>query len=366
MEQALLERYAKLLVEYSLYLKEGESLYINTTTEAIPLVREIYRLASRKQVLVECNFDFEGKNRIFFEEAESGLLNMEPRLHRTGIGTFDAYLYIKAPFSSSGGSSIDPNKQAIRSKAMQPLSQLYFDRMASGSMKRSLCLYPTASSAALAEMSMNAYIDFVAKACKLDQSDPKAAWEQLSKNQQHIVDYLNGKQHVRYKNKRSDIAFSIEGRTWMNSDGKTNMPSGEVYSSPVEDSVQGEIYFDYPSYYMGKVVSGVTLQVKDGRVVHATAEKGQEHVDALLEMDGARYFGEVAIGTNYEIQRTTKNILFDEKIGGSIHMALGQSYGQTGGKNQSSIHWDMICNMKDGGQIFVDDVLIYENGQFLI
>lgn len=364
--QDMLSKYAKLLVDYSLYLKPKETLYINSTTVAIPLIKEIYTLATERQVRVETNLDFEDKDILYYENAEEDLLKTPPLFHKLAMEEVDAYLFIRAPYSLSNSKDIDDEKRKLRAQAMQPISQLYFDRTASGSMKRSLCQYPTQANAKMANMSVEEYADFVFTACKLNAENPKAAWEELSKNQQHIVDYLNQSSAIRYVNKETDIQFSVKGRTWINSDGKTNMPSGEVFSSPVEDTVNGHIYFENPSVYMGQEVSGIRLKVENGEVKEWQAETGQKLLDKLLEIPGSRRFGEVAIGTNYDIQTPTKNILFDEKMGGTVHMAIGQSYGQTGGKNKSAIHWDMICNMKQDAAIYADDKMIYENGKFLI
>ncbi|MDA9774263.1 aminopeptidase [Saprospiraceae bacterium] len=361
----MLQKYAKLLVNYSLYLKKGEHLYISTSIIAEPLVKEVYREAIKVGAHVSVQFDFEDQQSIFYNEASNEQLNFIPPFHKMAMEKFDAYLFIRAPYSLTA-TDIDPEKRKIRSEALRPINKVYFDRTATGSMKRSLCQFPTEANAEVAGMTLEQYESFVFEACRLFEDDPQASWEQVSRDQQHIVDKLNKVETIRYKNNKSDISFSVKGRTWINSDGKTNMPSGEVFSSPVEDSVNGEIFFDFPSIYMGQAVEGITLTVKNGEVVKWHANVGQALLDKIMTIDGARYFGEVAIGTNYKIQRATKNILFDEKIGGSIHMALGQSYGQTGGKNQSSIHWDMICNMKVGGQIFADDILIYENGKFII
>ena len=178
---------------------------------------------------------------------------------------------------------------------------------------------------------------------------------------------MNKKENVRYVGDGIDIRFSTKGRTWINSDGQTNMPSGEVYTSPVEDSVNGTIHFNYPIVIAGSMVEGVTLWVENGRVERWEAKQGKALLDdAFQNVAGARHFGEAAIGTNYKIDRFTKNILFDEKIGGTVHMAIGQSYLQTGGKNQSAIHWDMIADMKNGGMIFADGEKIYEGGRFLL
>jgi len=206
----------------------------------------------------------------------------------------------------------------------------------------------------------------VYNACRLYDDDPIASGVAVRNEQSRIVDFLNEVSEVRYLNHRTDIRFSVKGRTWINSDGQTNMPSGEVYSSAVEDSVEGTVHFDFPSIYMGHTIQGITLEVKNGEVKKWNAIAGQEFLDQLFAIPGAKRFGEVAIGTNYNISIPTGNILFDEKIGGTIHMAVGQSYFQTGGKNESPIHWDMIADMSDGGKIFADDELIYESGKFLI
>jgi aminopeptidase len=231
-------------------------------------------------------------------------------------------------------------------------------------MKRSLCQFPTQASAELAKMSLAEYSNFIFEACKLNDEKPSASWQKLSKHQSDIVDKLHSFSKIRYVNKDTDISFSTKGRTWINSDGKTNMPSGEVYTSPVEDSVNGHIFFDYPSRYFGKEVENVTLKVEKGIIKEWDAEIGKEVLDKVFEMEGTRVFGEAAIGTNYSIKQATNNILFDEKIGGTIHMAIGQSYPQAGGKNKSSVHWDLICGMQAGGKIFGDEELIYENGMF--
>lgn len=215
-------------------------------------------------------------------------------------------------------------------------------------------------------MTLEAYEQFVFEACKLHETNPAQGWLEVRHAQQHIVDFLNKADIVQYKGDGIDITFSTKGRIWMNSDGRSNMPSGEVYTAPIEDSVNGVVHFSFPAIYMGCEVEGVTLWVKDGYVERWEAKQGKALLDQVFQMEGTRRFGEVAIGTNYSIQQFTKNILFDEKIGGTIHMAIGQSYLQTGGKNQSAVHWDMIADMRSGGEITVDNEKIYENGQFLI
>ena len=362
----MLYKYAKLLVDYSLDLKAGEHLHIKSTTLAEDLIREIYREAANKGCHVSVDMSFRGQSKIFLDKANDDQLSYISPIQKKAMETCDAYLYIRAPYNLKADKNIDKKKMQKRQAASKVLNEIYFSRLADGSLKRSLCQLPTQANAQEAGMSFEEYEHFVFNACKLYEDDPIAAWLEVRKQQQVIVDFLNQKKHLRYQNRHTDISFSVKGRTWINSDGMNNMPSGEVFSAPVENSVNGEVFFDYPSIYMGQEVQGIKLKVEDGKVVKWSANQGGDFLDQIFEIPGANYFGEVAIGTNYHIQKTTKNILFDEKIGGSIHMAVGQSYKQCGGTNESAIHWDMIADMKDGGKIYADEELIYENGHFII
>ena len=362
----ILQNYARLLVHYCLEIKTNDKLYIRSTTLAEPLVREVYREALRTGAFIEVDLLFREKGKIFFEEASEAQLKHVSPFYKEAMDTFDAYLFIRAPFNLKEEQNVDSNKIKVRKEANKQTLKRYFERTATRELKRSLCQFPTAASAQEAGMSLEDYENFVFNACHLFDDDPMGAWKKVGESQQNIVDFLNNREQIRYKCNGTDISFSVKGRTWINSDGKTNMPSGEVFTGPIEESVNGVVHFNYPSIYMGQEVDGITLWVKDGKVEKWEAKKGEEVLNRVFEIKGSRYFGEVAIGTNYNIQRATKNILFDEKIGGTIHMAVGQSYMQTGGKNESSIHWDMITDMKDGGTIHADGEKIYENGVFLI
>lgn len=358
-------KYADLLVNYCLELKPGQRVHIHSSTLGEPLVREVYRSAIQAGALPEVTLDFRERNRIFMDEANEKQVQSVSPITSLIINEFDATLYIRAPHNLREDGSIDPKKRKLRSQAMSDVNQVYSKRTAEGSLTRSLCQYPTLASAQEASMSLEEYQDFVFGACHLFADDPAASWLKIRKEQQRYVDHLNEVKKINYKGPKTDISFSVDGRTWINSDGRVNMPSGEVFSGPVENSVEGVVYFDYPAIYLGREVRGVTLEVEKGQIKKWHAEVGQSVLDEVMQLEGARYFGEVAIGTNYNIQRATKNILFDEKIGGTIHMAVGQSYIQTGGKNKSVIHWDLISDMKEG-EIYADEELIYENGRFKI
>lgn len=361
----ILSKYAHLLVNYCLEIQKGDRLYIRSTTLAEPLIREVYRAALQAGGMPIVDMEFREKGKIFMEEAEGEQLCFVSPLYKRAMETFEAYLYIRAPYNLKGDGQLDPEKVKITKEATAPISKTYFERTATRALKRNLCQYPTIAAAQNAGLSLEEYERFIYGACNLFEENPIQKWLDVRTFQQQIVDVLNQREKIQYKGNGIDITFSTKGRTWINSDGQTNMPSGEVYTSPVEDSVNGVINFSYPAVYMGNEVEDVTLWVKDGYIEKWEAKQGKAFLDQIFEIDGTRRFGEAAIGTNYNINRFTKNILFDEKIGGTVHMAIGQSYLQAGGKNISSIHWDMIAGMMDGGEIYADDEKIYDSGRFL-
>lgn len=369
MTSAQIDKYARLLTGYSLSLQPNQRLLIETTTLAEPLVRAIYREALLLGAIPFCNFSIEGQAEIWneFAHTEAQWASVNP-LYALAVREFDAYLYIRAPFPTPLHAPRPSQAQAKAvAAALAPHKEFYNQRTATRALKRTLCEYPTQTNADFAALSLEEYSHFIQHACFLLEENPVEHWQKISREQQRIVNYLNSRSEMRYLNARTDLRFSVRGRKWMNSDGQTNMPSGEVFSAPLEDSVEGNIYFDLPSVFKGQRVRGIELFVKEGEVYMWDAEEGLELLDAVFSIDaGARRFGEVAIGCNYNIQRPVGNILFDEKIGGTVHLAVGDTYAQTGGKNRSAIHWDMIASMQDGGEIYADGKKIYENGRFLI
>jgi aminopeptidase len=360
----ILSRYADLLINYCVEITPGDRLLVTTSTLAEPLIREVQRSCLRAGGHLEVIFSWQEDYRILMGEASDEQLAYISPLRKIAFEEFEAYIHIRAPYNLKENQNVDPSRAAVRRAASRSINESYNRRTADRSLRRSLCQYPTQASAQQADMSLEEYQHFVFNACKLYNDDYIGAWQQLGRQQQQVVDYLNEVKQIRYQNDKTDISFSVDGRTWINSDGKTNMPSGEVYSGPVETSVNGVVYFDYPSIYMGQDVRGIRLEVEDGVVSKWSAEQGQAVLDKVFDIDGARQFGEVAIGTNYDINIPTKNILFDEKIGGTIHMAVGQSYKQTGGLNQSTVHWDMIADMSKAATIEADGQVIYRDGHF--
>jgi aminopeptidase len=215
-------------------------------------------------------------------------------------------------------------------------------------------------------MPLEEYEEFVYNSCFIDKEDPTAEWKKVHEQQQRIGEFLNQKSEIHVVGEDTDLTFNVKGRKWINCSGKENMPDGEVFTGPVENSTNGTIRFTYPGIYGGREVEDIKLVFKDGSVIKASAAKGEDFLQQMLKIEGADRLGEASIGTNYSINKFTKNMLFDEKMGGTVHMALGNSYPESGGKNESAIHWDILKDMKKDGEIYADNQLFYKNGKFLI
>jgi aminopeptidase len=364
--KTIYERYADLLVRYSLDLQKGDKLLIVSTPLAEPLVHEVFRAALRTGAHPETWITLAGLGRTLYDEGSEEQLSYVSPMYLHAVAEYQAFLTIRAPYNVKELQGVDPARKKTASVAEAPMRKLYRERAASGSLKWTLCEFPTESQAQECGLSRRDYESFVFSACLLDEEDPAASWRAVHDRQQRFVDFLNGRSRIRYSGPDVDISFSTEGRRWINSDGRHNMPSGEVYTSPVEESVEGHIRFSYPGVYMGQEIEDVRLEVRKGKITNWQAAKGQELLDQILEVPGADRFGEAAIGTNKGITRFTRNMLFDEKIGGTVHLALGASYAETGGKNESAIHWDLLADMRDRGEIYADGELVYRNGDFLI
>jgi aminopeptidase len=331
------------------------------------LVKETYRQIIKAGGHPLLRWQEDDFQEIMLKEGNDEQLSFIPDPFKIVIETYDCQIGIRGASNTRSLSGVDPSREQIRRLAGREIMETMMKRSAEGEVRWVGTLYPTQAHAQEADMSLSDYEDFVYGACHVDKDDPVAEWNKVSTMQQKLVDWLKGKSMVKVKGPNIDMALSIAERTFINSDGHKNMPSGEIFTGPVEESVNGWVRFTYPAIYSGREVSGVELRFKDGKVVEATAKKNEEFLISVLDTDdNSRYLGEFAIGTNNGIQRFTKSILFDEKIGGTIHMALGAGYPETGSKNKSPVHWDMICDMRDGGQIWVDDELFYESGKFLI
>jgi len=365
-----LTKWADTLVNYSLSLKPDEQVLIRVDEAAIPLAKEVHRAALAAGALPHVSVVVDGLDEITLTSATDRQLEWVSPIKQFEYETIDALCAIVAPTNTSSLSGVEAGKQARSQRANSAIRRSLFDRTAAGQAKWSLTLYPTQGAAQNAKMSLTDYEDFLLRAMLLDKEDPAAAWKAFSQEQQRYVDYLNRVQTVRFVAQDTDISMKVGGRVWVNSDGHKNFPSGEIFTGPLEDSVNGHVRYTFPTAHLGHEVDDVRLTFENGRVVQAEAARGQEFLEAMLDSDeGARTLGEVAIGNNYGVQQYTRNTLYDEKIGGTFHLALGNAYPETGATNVSAVHWDMVCDMRPeagGGAVYADGILIHENGQWTI
>jgi len=366
---------AKTLVNYCVTVKEKDRVGIIAQPPATPLIQAVLREVLRKggyPYLLPYSVPlptlaYEGLAQIYFEEANPDQLNHVDVFWKTLNEEFDVRIFIQSEYNTQSLRDTPPEKVKIRRQAHKEIFDTYFERMSTGDLRRVSTLFPTQAYADDAGMTLKEFEDYVYSTTFSDCDDPVKEWNRIRDEQQVLVDWLKGKKHVQVVGPHVDLTLSIEDRVFINSDGKQNMPSGEIFTGPVEDSAQGWVRFTHPAILTGREVEGVELHFENGRVVKASADKNENFLLTMLDLDeGSRYLGEFAIGTNVKINRFIKKILFDEKIGGTFHMALGKGYPITGSVNQSAIHWDMICDMREGGQIIVDGELFYDSGEFKV
>jgi aminopeptidase len=358
---------AQVLVHYSLGLKEGQLFQINAQAIAAPLVRALYREAILAGAYPLLRIGLDGIDELFYKHASADQLTHISELARQENEAIHALVSILGGENNKSLSNIDSQKIAMRSQANRDLRARFFERVKNGEATWNITQFPTQAAAQDADMSLAEYEDFVYGAGKLDLGDPVAAWRAVRKEQQRLADILATKRVIRLVGPDTDLTYHTGGRSWINADGKHNFPDGEVFTSPDETKTEGYIRFNFPAVFSGREVSDVRLEFSAGRVVKASAARGEDLLRKLIEMDeGARRLGEAAFGTNYDIQRFSRNTLFDEKIGGTIHLALGDSFKEIGGQNASALHWDMVCDMRQGGMAYADGELIYKDGKFLI
>lgn len=367
MSDPRIDSLARLLVDYCVSTHPGDWVVVNSDLGAQPLVERIYAHVLGAGAHPTVFYHDEHLGELFYRQADETQLQWISPLDELMAERVDARIVVRAPANTRSLNGVDPSAQRIHQKAQKPVGDRYRRRSAAGEHRWVLTNFPCPALAQESDMSLHEFEDFVYAATYADQPDPVATWLAIHDQQQRLIDWLAGKSEVIVRGPNVDLRLSIAGRTFINSDGKRNMPSGEIFTGPVEDSVEGWIRVSYPAIRGGREVDGVELRFAQGAVVSAKATKNEAYLLSQIESDaGARYLGEFAVGTNYQIQRFTKNILYDEKIGGTMHVALGAGYPETGSRNESSIHWDFICDMRTDSDILVDGELLYKDGRFAI
>lgn len=361
-----LTRLAQVLVRYSLEVQPGHLVAVMADIEALPLVREVYREILRRRAYPELQFKMADARQIYLEEASYEQLDCVSPVNQLINERFDRLLYIDAETDTRRLEHVDPQRVARLRKASDAVDMLRTVRTALGQVRWCYTQFPTQAYAQNANMSLAEYWEFMSGACMLDEPDPVACWQQQAEQQQRLIAWLKGRKHVHILGKDTDLSLSIEDRAFLPCDGHTNLPDGEIFSGPLEESAQGHIRYALPSSYDGHNVDDIRLRFEHGRVVEAHAAAGEDFLLSMLDIDeGARSIGEFSFGLNYGIQRATRNILYDEKIGGTIHIALGRSYPESGGLNRSALHWDMICDLRQQGEVWVDGELFLKDGVYL-
>lgn len=362
------QKFAQILVDHSTKVKPGDRVAIETTTNAEELVRYIYELVLQRGGYPHLILALPGQEKMFFKYANDDQLTYTPAFQKLVTEQFEAYIRVRAELDPRALSDVPGQKQSLRQKGMAPIRNTMLRRGAAKELRWVLTQIPTEGYAKEAGMDLEEYTNFVFLACHVDENtpDPVAHWEGIRTKQLKMIETIEGHDHVQLKGTNVDLSLSVKGRKFNNSHGLRNLPDGEIYTGPVEDSVNGWVKFTYPAIYQSQAVEGVELKFEKGRVITAKAQVGEQLLTAMVGSDeGSHYLGEFAIGTNYEIDRFTKNILFDEKFGGTFHLALGAGYPETGSRNTSSIHWDMICDMRENSEIRVDGNVIYRDGNFI-
>lgn len=347
------EKLASVLLNHSLKVKAGENLVIRSNYNGKPLVDEVYKQAIKAGLNVFTQISISEHAKFFMENATQEQLDNGNKFLEAVYEQADAFIVIEAPDNVKHLSKVDSDRNMRYNKAVSPLSRKIMDK------RWVMTNFPTHSFAQEADMSLEEYEDMLFGATLVD-------YEQMDKEMDKIVEIFDKAETIRIVGRDTDLTFSIKDRKGIKCSGANNIPDGEVFYAPITNSANGHIYYEYPAIRYGVQVDGIRLEFKDGKVVKATAEKNEEFLNKMLDTDeGARYLGEFGIGVNFGITKFIKNILFDEKIGGTIHLAVGNAYEDSGGDNKSLVHWDMIKELRVDGEIYADGRLVQKNGTFI-
>ncbi|MFW9784593.1 MAG: aminopeptidase [Candidatus Heimdallarchaeota archaeon] len=369
MYNPIYDKLAKIVVEYSLEVEKGHEVLVVGPAFA----KEMFQALNVELLKVGAHSTFlpsiEGIREEFFRLASEEQLEYVTEAERASYEKFDRLVQITGDYNTRRYSNVDPERMSkfMTAPIRKELMELFEKRVNDKELKWVIIPFPCNAQAQEANMDLYSYSEFVFKSLFLDKEDPVEEWRKMQKEQDKIIEYLNKVDNIQVLGEDTDLILSVKGRTWDNCSGQENLPDGEVFTGPVEDSVNGKIRFTFPGIYFGQEIEDIYLEFKDGEVVKATAKKGEELLGEILKIENAKKIGEFAIGTNYGVSKFTKNMLFDEKMGGTMHCALGLGFEYTGSKNKSPIHWDMLKDMKvSGSKILADGNIIYEEGKWKI
>jgi len=357
---------SRVVCEYSLDIKPGQLMLIEGPALTEPLMLELVKTALEMGAIPRVRPVTLGAEAAFLETASDAQLAYLAPSTLAEMAAIDVRVAIHAAWNTRELSGIDPRRMAAWQSARKPLMDLTMRRSADGALTWCVTGFPCEAFAQDADMALVDYEDFVYRAGWLHLADPVAAWRDFAVKLQQIVERLADVRTMRVVGEDTDITVGVGGRRWIPCHGDRNFPDGEVYTAPVETETRGDVRFSYPAIFGGREVDDVRLRFDGGRVVKSEAASGGELLREMLAMDdGASILGEFAIGANYEVKRYSKQILFDEKIGGTCHMAVGAGYPESGSTNTSALHWDMVCDLRSGGEIHADGEVIYRDGRFL-
>lgn len=371
MHDSRLDKLAQVLVNYSVGVKKNDQVVIMGGAPCEPAAAAVYRavLKAGGHPWVRLNSDL--CREIHLKHGSDAQLTYTSPIEKYVMGKADAYITFWGDENTRYLTGVDPKRQALLSRGRKPILKMFMQRIAKPKSAKDSARwvgtqFPTNAHAQDAEMSLADYADFVFGAGKLNEKNPIAAWKKVSTAQQRLCDYLNKRKEIHITAPGgTDIRIGFKGRKWVNCDGRANFPDGEVFTGPIEDSAEGTVHYTFPAVAGGREVTDIRLTFKAGKVVDASAAKNEAFLIQMLDQDrGARFLGELALGTNYDVRNFTRNTLFDEKIGGTFHLAVGASIPESGGKNVSGLHWDMVCDLRKGGVVKVDGEVISKNGKF--
>lgn len=365
-----LQQLANVLVNYSTRVKKGDLVAIRGDPIAWPAIEAVFVAVLKAGGNPLYIPQSERIAELLLEHGTDDQVRFLSPLDMHRVEKIDVEIAFWAESNTKSLSRYPSERLAMKQAARRPFMKRFLERAGKHEIRWVGTLFPTHAFAQDAEMSLSEYEDFVFRAGLLHLPDPAAAWKKISERQQRVVDFLQGKKQVHFRvppksgeHDGTDLRVDVSKSTWINCDGKENFPDGEVFAGP--QGVDGHVNYTFPAVYHGKEVEGVRLEFKGGRVVNASAKRGEDYLIKMLDQDaGARVMGEIAIGTNYSIREFSKNTLFDEKIGGTFHAAVGAGYPESGSSNESGLHWDMVCDLRQGGTIAADGEVFHQNGRF--